>query len=161
MRASSFLAVILIAFLLLLADGCAPQRGQNAATSDRPEITDETMIDRINGSVVRKIPEADGAGEPISWVFYGNEPKELKVVEKQVEGDHAIIVLDVKTTSAERSNNKRYLAGQIRTEWRLESGWALRRWEIVDVENISLKYKNLPKPAGSPTPAHSDDDSDE
>jgi hypothetical protein len=43
-------------------------------------------------------------------------------------------------------SNPRQLAGQIRTMWELKTGWALRKWEIVETENISLKYKNIPKP---------------
>jgi hypothetical protein len=43
--------------------------------------------------------------------------------------------------------NPRSLAGQIRTEWELKTGWALRKWEIVETENISMKYKNLLPPA--------------
>jgi hypothetical protein len=74
------------------------------------------------------------------------------VVEKHVEGRHATIVLDIKTSSAPRARNQRYLAGQIRTEWELQTGWVLRRWEIVETENISMKYKDLPKPPEQTNP---------
>lgn len=88
--------------------------------------------------------------EPISWNFDPDEPKEINIVDKQVNGTHATIVLDIKTSSAPRSRNRLELAGQIRTEWQLRTGWVLRKWEITDIENISMKYKRLPKP--SPTP---------
>jgi hypothetical protein len=67
-------------------------------------------------------------------------------VEKQVNGNGATIVLDITTTSSPGTRNPRQLAGQIRTEWKLRTGWVLRQWEIVKTENISMKYKNLPKP---------------
>jgi hypothetical protein len=103
--------------------------------------------ERINGAFLRDVPEENGAGEPTNWNFIHSEPKEIAVVDKQVGGDKATIVLDIKTRSSPRSREQRYLAGQIRTEWELRTGWVLRQWEIVDTENISMKYRNLPKPA--------------
>ncbi|MFN2500486.1 MAG: hypothetical protein ABR530_00555, partial [Pyrinomonadaceae bacterium] len=85
-------------------------------------------------------------GEPISWGFDEDEPKEITVVEQQINGNQATIILDIKTRSNPRARVLRELVGQIRTEWRLETGWVLRRWEIVNTENISMKYKDLPKP---------------
>ena len=144
---SSLFGLIL---LLVTSFGCAPSQsdqGQSAADSgDIPQITDEMIHERINGARVSKIPEENGSAEPISWNFYGSEPKEITVVEKQVDGAHATIVLDIKTSSSPRSREQRYLAGQIRTEWQLQAGWVLRQWEIIGTENISMKYKNLPKP---------------
>ncbi len=63
-----------------------------------------------------------------------------------MEGERATIIIDIKTNSSPGARSPRYLAGQIRTKWELQTGWALRTWEIVETENISMKYKNLPKP---------------
>lgn len=142
---------LLVMALLLSSFGCAP----SSSSSTRPdsastaplEITEETIHERINNARVRDVPEENGASEPISWNFIHSEPKEIAVVDKQVDGDKATIVLDIKTSSSPRSREQRYLAGQIRTEWELRTGWVLRKWEIVDTENISMKYRNLPKPA--------------
>ena len=118
-----------------------------ASTSNEPlEITEEIINERINNAHVRDVPEENGASEPISWTFIYSEPKEIKVVDKQVNGERATIVMDIKTSSSPRSREQRYLAGQIRTEWELRTGWVLRQWEIVDTENISMKYRKLPKP---------------
>jgi hypothetical protein len=68
------------------------------------------------------------------------------VLEKKIEGDHATVVLDIKTRSGPHARGPRALAGQIRTEWELRSGWVLRQWEIVGTENISMKYKKLLAP---------------
>lgn len=111
-----------------------------------PELTDEIIRERINEAGVWDVPEENAVGDPISWRFDEDEPKEIAVVEKQVDGARATIVLDIKTRSAPNRRNPRSLAGQLRTEWELKTGWALRRWEIVRTENISMKYKNLPKP---------------
>lgn len=149
---SSFLG---LALLLACSSGCAPssspgdgkQSGSaSSASKDLPEITEETIRERINNTRVRQIPEENGTAEPISWTFVENEPKEIHVVEKQMEGERATIVLDIKTSSAPNARDQRYLAGQIRTQWELQTGWALRQWEIVKTENISMKYRNLPKP---------------
>jgi hypothetical protein len=144
----------LISLMLILASfGCggpsASQSGQDPAASGAgtvPELTEETIRDRINGARVRGITEENGSGEPISWTFYESEPKELTVVDKQVNGARATVVLDIKTGSGPNSRNPRLVFGQFRTEWELETGWVLRRWEIVRTENISMKYRNLAKP---------------
>ena len=148
---SSFLG---LALLLACSSGCAPSSSQGdgkqspsaSGSNDLPELTEEMIHERINDAGVREVPEENGTAEPISWSFDEEEPKEITVVEKQMEGERATIVLDIKTRSASNVRNPRYLAGQIRTEWELKTGWVLRKWEIVKTENISMKYKNLPKP---------------
>lgn len=139
--------------MTVFAFGCAPssQRdgSQNSSASspnDLPEITDEIIRERINTTGVWDVPEENGAAEPINWRFNQAEPKEISVVEKQMDDKRATIILDIKTRSAPYMRNPRSLEGRIRTEWELKSGWALRTWEIVNTENISMKYKNLPKP---------------
>ncbi len=121
----------------------ADSNSDSTSSNDPLEITDEIINDRINGARVRNIPEENGAGEPISWGFYGEEPKEITVVEKQIDGGSATVILDIRTTSNPKAKNRRYLSGRIRTEWELQTGWVLRRWEIVKAENISMKYRNL------------------
>ncbi len=148
---SSFLG---LALLLACSFGCAPSSSQldskqnppDSALNNLPELTEEVIRERINGTRVRQVPEENGTAEPISWSFDEEEPKEIAVVQKQMEGERATIVLDIKTTSAPGARSPKYMAGQIRTKWELQTGWALRKWEIVETENISMKYKNLPKP---------------
>ena len=144
-----------LALLLTGSVGCAPssstgdgkQSGSAASTStDQPEITDEKIRQEINDAYVRDVPEESGAGEPINWSFDEEEPKEFTVVDKQLEGERATITIDIKTSSAPGARTPRHLAGRIRTKWKLQTGWALRKWEIVETENVSMKYKNLPKP---------------
>ena len=148
---SSFLG---LAFLLACSFGCAPTSSQDdgkqspsaSASNDLPELTEEMIHERINDAGVREVPEENGTAEPISWGFDEEEPKEIAIVEKQMEGERATIIIDIKTQSAPGARAPRYLAGQIRTKWELQTGWVLRKWEIVETENISMKYKNLPKP---------------
>jgi hypothetical protein len=157
MRASNingirFRFLIGLALLIAISFGCggpSPAGGQSGSSGELPEITQEIINERINDAWVREVPEETGTGQPISWNFDHNEPKEIKVVDKQMNGTRATIVLDITTSSAPRARANRRLAGQIRTEWQLETGWVLRRWEIIGTENISLKYKDLPKPEGS------------
>ena len=150
-----FLPFLVLGLALLAASisGCggpAPGGGdgteRSSTSGDVPELTDEVIKERINYSYVRNIPEETGASEPISWSFVSNEPREITVVERKMEGNRATLILDIKTSSSPRARSQRSLAGQIRTEWALRTGWVLRQWEIVDTENISMKYKNLPKP---------------
>ena len=146
-----FLLLTFLSLALLLAgsSACAPpnRNSSDPASNDMPELTEEIIRERINYAAVWDVPEENGAAEPISWRFGEDEPKEITVVEKKVEGTRATIVLDIKTGTAPNRRNLRSLAGKIRTEWELKTGWALRRWEIVETENISMKYKDLPKPS--------------
>ncbi len=148
---SSFLG---LALLLSSSFGCAPSSqddgkhsgSDSSAPNDLPELTEEMIRERINDAYVREVPEENGAGEPINWGFDEEEPKEIAVIEKQMEGERATIIIDIKTQSAPGARSPKYLVGQIRTKWRLQTGWVLRKWEIVETENISMKYRNLPKP---------------
>jgi hypothetical protein len=142
---------LVVAILIGFSFGCGPPSSPNndGAASDStgtPELTDQVINERINRAWIRDVPEENGAADPIFWNFDESEPKEIRVVEKQIDGNGATIVLDISTTSAPGTRNPRQLSGQIRTEWKLQSGWVLRQWEIVKTENISMKYKNLPKP---------------
>jgi len=154
-RATFLLSSVLgLALLLACSFGCAPSSSQGdgkqssptSASNDIPEITDEKIREEINDAYVREVPEENGAGEPINWGFDEEEPKEFTILNKQIEGERATIIIDIRTNSAPRSRSPRHLAGQIRTKWELQTGWVLRKWEIVETENISMKYKNLPKP---------------
>ena len=140
---SSFLGLVLMAAFL---SGCAPSASPEGDGAPVPELTDDIIRERINDAAIWDVPEENGAGEPISWRFDDDEPKEIAVIEKQVDGDRATVVLDIKTRTGPNRRNPRSLAGQIRIEWELKTGWALRKWEIVNTQNISMKYKNLPKP---------------
>jgi hypothetical protein len=146
-------AIVLISGLLgfVTLNGCGgpamSSQDPSAASSDVPELTSEVIRERINGVRVGEIPDESGSGQKISWRFFDEEPKEITVVEKKVEGPTATVVLDITTRSGPRAREPKYLTGQIRTQWKLTTGWVLRRWEIDDAENISMKYKNLPAPS--------------
>ena len=132
--------------------GCAPSSpgsGQASGSQELPPLTKEVIDERINDARVYEVMPESGTGEPIPWSFDEDEPKEIVVVDQKMEGAQATIILDIKTESSPRAKNMRHLAGQIRTDWRLDTGWVLRRWEIVNTENISMKYRDLPKPTPS------------
>lgn len=151
---TSLLWLALVTAMLTVLLGCGPPSSSegdgsapSAGSTELPEITDELIYERINDAWVREVPSESGTAEPISWTFDHDEPKEITVVDKQVKGTRATIVLDIKTGSAPRARANRLLAGQIRTEWELRTGWVLRRWEITKTENISMTYRYLPKPS--------------
>ena len=153
MSRTTFLLSSFLGLALLLTCSCAPSSSPSdgkpetaaSGSGDLPELSDDVIRERINDAWIREVPEENATAEPISWGFDESEPKEIAVIEKNMDGTRATIVLDIKTGSAPRSRNKLQLAGQIRTEWALRTGWVLRRWEIVDTENISMKYRDLRK----------------
>lgn len=150
------LCAVAIALILmsLACGGPGPdENGQGQSAESLPQLTDEVIRERLNGIRFGPVPEESGASEPISWRFFEDEPKEISIVEKNIQGTSATVLLDIKTRSSPRSRDPKYLEGQIRTEWELTSGMVLRRWEVVRTENISVKYKNLPKPSPQPSSA--------
>jgi hypothetical protein len=135
---------------VLFTFACAPSGGKDrvaSTTEERPELTDDIIRERLTFARVFDIPDEEGTGQPISWGFYGDEPKEVTIVERVDDGDRSTIILDIKTRSSQRAREPRSLSGQIKTFWELETGWVLRKWKIVRTENISMKYKRLSKPA--------------
>lgn len=151
-RSTSFLLVLVSSILLGGTIGCAPssqlgrQDSPTSASQDLPPLTKDIIDERINDARVYDVLPESGTGDPIPWGFDHDEPKEIIVVDQQMNGSKATIILDIKTQSSPRARTQRHLAGQIRTVWSLETGWVLRRWEIVNTENISMKYRDLPKP---------------
>jgi hypothetical protein len=166
MRVIKLTLILGLSLLLAFTIGCGgPPSSQDpgGASGEVIEITDQLINERINDARVFDVPpEAGETGESISWGFDEDEPKEITVIEKNVEGTKATIVLDIKTRSSDRSRDPRQLTGRITTHWELRTGWVLRRWEIVYTENMSMTYKKLPKPSPSrgdnnsspPTPAN-------
>ncbi|HEX8474878.1 MAG TPA: hypothetical protein VF666_12675 [Pyrinomonadaceae bacterium] len=133
----------MLLLLLLSALAGASCEGGPPPEDLRPEITVETIREDINGERVEVLAEG-GASEPSSWQFYGPEPKEIEILEKQVAGDRATLVIDMRTRTSPRSEqqgNTKKLAGKLRLHYELQSGLAMRKWEIVQIENISFTYQ--------------------
>jgi len=134
------LSLILILLLSALAGAC--EYGQ-PPEDQRPEITVEKIRESINGHRVG-VPAEDDTSEPSSWRFFTDEPKEIEIVEKQLAGDKATLVIDMRTRTSPRAEQQgitKKLAGRLRLHYELQSGFALRTWEIVRIENISFAYQ--------------------
>jgi hypothetical protein len=136
-------ALALILPLLLLATACGGgARQQQSAGDQLPEITLDSLREDLNGEGV-KVPAADGKSKPLNpWVFNRDEPKEIKILERKMEGETPIFLIEISTRSAPNSKNHYSLSGQLRLHYRLDSGLVLRNWEIDQIENVSLKYVN-------------------
>jgi hypothetical protein len=103
----------------------------------------ESIREDLNGQQV-EVPAEGGASEPSSWRFFPNEPKEIEIVEKQVAGDKATFVIDLRTRTSPRAEQQgitKKLAGRLRLHYELHTGLVLRKWEIVRIENISFAYQ--------------------
>jgi hypothetical protein len=123
----------------------------SATPERRPDLDLETVKRAINGAWVEGVPAADGQGKPQNWGFAHNEPKEIEIVEQKVEGDKAVLVVNMKTRSHPRDRRQMSLEGQLRLHMRLETELFFREWDVEDVENISFKYTML-QPLPSPPP---------
>jgi hypothetical protein len=145
-------AVLLLLSVLIYTVACAPaprtdanRQASTEASDGRPEITEEKIRENIIGRTVENVLEENNASRPIAWSFEPDEPKEFTVLEKQMNGDRATIVIDMKTRSAPGASNPRQLSGKLKLQYILQTELVLRKWRIVEVENISMKYRNEPK----------------
>ena len=129
--------------LLLLLSALAGACERRPPPEDlRPEIPLENIREDINGQRV-SLPAEDGASEPASWRFFLNEPKEIEILEKQLAGDKATVVIELRTRTSPRAEQQgitKKLAGRLRLHYELKSYFVVRKWEIVRIENISFKY---------------------
>jgi hypothetical protein len=130
--------------LLLLFSALAGACEGGQPPEDRlPEITLENIREDLNGKQV-EVPAEGDASEPSSWRFFPNEPKEIEILEKQLAGDRATFLIDLRTRTSPRSEQQgitKRLAGRLRLHYELQSGFVLRQWEIVRIENISFVYQ--------------------
>jgi hypothetical protein len=141
---------MIFAFAILCAAACATACGggaqQQSATNDRPALTPDNVREDINSEWVRT-PAADGKSEPINWGFARDEPKQIDILDQKIEGDAATFLIQMQTHTAPRARTARTLSGQLRLHYQLQSGLVFRKWQIVEIENVSFKYVNEPKPA--------------
>ena len=129
----------LLVFLSAFAGACG---GGEPDVDKRPEITVERIGEDLNGERV-SVPAEDGRSEPSSWRFFPSEPKEIEIVEKQLAGNQATIVIELRTRTspnAEQRGITKRLAGRLRLQYELHSYVAIRRWEIVRLENLTFAY---------------------
>lgn len=116
----------------------------------RPALTDEKIRESLYDAWVEEVPEETGASRPISWRFLRSEPSEVAVVERLMDGDRATVLVDVATRSAPHAKSPKALSGRLRLHYELQTMVFLRRWTIVDVDNLSMKYREEPKPDPEP-----------
>jgi hypothetical protein len=132
--------LLLLLFLPALAGAC----GEVAPDEDkRPEITAERIRESLNGERV-SVPAEDGTAEPASWRFFPAEPKEIEILEKQQAGDRATIVVNLRTRTSPRAEERgitKKLAGTLRLHYELRRYVAVRKWEIVRIENLTFAYE--------------------
>ena len=136
-RASPLLLLLILSALAGACDVGPPPEDR------RPEITLENIREDLNGQRV-EVRAGGDASEPSSWRFFPNEPKEVEIIEKQVAGDKATFVIDLRTRTSPRAEQQgitKRLAGRLRLHYELREGIVLRKWEIVRIENISFAYQ--------------------
>ena len=135
-REFSFLLLLLLSAFGACKPGPPPE-------DRRPDITVETILEDLNGQRVH-VPAEDGAAEASTWRFFLNEPKEVEILDKQISGDKAILIIELRTSTsprAEQQGIKKKLAGKLRLHYALQSYFVVRNWEIVGMENISFAYQ--------------------
>jgi hypothetical protein len=133
-------------FVVACASACGGGGAQQSANDDRPKLTPDSVREDINNEWVR-VPAADGKSEVINWGFAREEPKQIDILDQKIEGDTATFLINMQTHTLPRARTPRSFSGQLRLHYELQSGLVFRKWEIVQIENVSFKYVNEPKPA--------------
>jgi hypothetical protein len=134
---------------LAAASACGPSPEPPKPPPDSlPELGDEKIRETLFGAWVEEVPEEKGAAKPISWHFMWDEPTEVAVVERQMDGTKATVLVDVTARSAPNSRSPVVLSGRLRLHYELQTEFFLRKWRIVDVDNVSMTYREEPKPDG-------------
>jgi hypothetical protein len=134
------LPLLSLLFLSVLAAAC---ESGPPPEDKRPEITLEKIREGLNGKYV-EVPAEDDASKPTHWRFFPGEPKEIKILETQLSGERATVTIDLLTRTSPRSEEQGYkkkLAGRLRLHYELQTGFALRTWEIVRIDNISFAFQ--------------------
>jgi hypothetical protein len=152
-------AALLVA-ALAAASACGSGSEGPRPPKARPALTDERIRETLVDARVRDVPEENAAAEPITWHFLPDEPTELTIVDRQMDGDKATVTVDVTTRSSSRAKSPKALSGRIRLHYELQTEFVLRRWEVVGADNVSMKYRDLPKPDTGATPDGESDDWD-
>src|SRR4051794_34670274 len=98
MRVTSWLSKTMLGTALLVAVFCIgcvppPRDAPDGGSQEIPALTKEVIDERINGARVYDVKPESGNGEPTPWGFDYDEPKEITVVDQQMNGDHATIIL--------------------------------------------------------------------
>jgi hypothetical protein len=145
---------------LAAASACGPRPEAPKPSPDTlPDLGDEKIRETLFEAEVREVPEEKGAARPIRWHFMRDEPTELTIVDRQIDGEKATVLVDVTTRTAPRSRSPKVLSGRLRLHYELQRMIILRKWRIVDIDNLSMKYREEPKPDiepndgdGSPEP---------
>lgn len=143
-------AALLFAALAAASACNAGSEGSKPPPDALPALSDEKIRETLYHAWVPDVPEEAGAAKPITWHFLRDEPTELAIVERQMDGERATVVVDVTTRSSPRARSPKALSGRIRLHYELQTELFLRRWTVVDVDNISMKYREEPKPETMP-----------
>jgi hypothetical protein len=144
----ALLAVLLVAVLAYVSACDTGREEPSPPTDERPALSDEKIRETLFDAWVEEVPDETGVGRPITWYFQEDEPTEIVVVDRQMDGDKATILVDVATRTAPRSRSPKVLSGRIRLYYELQPVLFLRKWRVVNVDNVSMTYRDEPKADG-------------
>jgi hypothetical protein len=136
---------------LAAASACGPSpQAPKPSPDSLPDLDDEKIRETLVDSEVAEVPEENGAAKPIRWHFLEDEPLEITIVERQMGGEKGTVLVDVTTRTTPRSRSPKVLSGRLRLHYELKRVIFLRMWKIVDIDNLSMKYREEPKPDVEP-----------
>ena len=143
--ANPFHLLLSIALLLgaLTACGESPSGTADSANvraadqgASQKDIPVEKIVRDVVGRVV-PITEVTGDGTPTDWTFEADEFKQVEIVETQVTGNTASIVIFMTTrNNPEPKEDAVQVSGKLQLRYERESG----RWNLKAIENLTFRY---------------------
>ena len=100
------------------------------------EIPVEKIVRDVVGRVV-PITEVRGDGAPTDWTFEADEFKQVEIVEAQVTGNSASIVILMTTRNNPGPNED---AVQVSGKLQLRYERTGSRWDLKAIENLNFRY---------------------
>jgi hypothetical protein len=144
--AANLLRLLLSALLLLGALAACGESPSDAAGSANVRAADqggsqndipvEKVVRDVVGRVV-PITEASGEGAPTDWTFEADEFKQVEIVESQLTGNTASIVIFMTTRNNPGPNED---AVQVSGKLQLRYERANGRWNLKAIENLNFRY---------------------
>ena len=100
----------------------------------------EIAVEKISRDLVGRvvpITELAGDGTPTDWTFEAEEFKQVEIVDTQINGNTATIVIFMTTrNNAGPEDDAVQVSGKLQLRYEREGG----RWNLKTIENLTFRY---------------------
>lgn len=111
-----------------------------------PKLTTKAVRDFLRGKTIEKIDSSDAKlGQLESWTFEPDEFLELDIIETEIQNKKLVSVVEIRTgdavgTTYAEDELPTLLQGRLRLNFELIAD----QWTLLKIENLTVKYKQVP-----------------